>query len=87
MVFGISTEDRTTQLEFRGDVLSVDYPLLLPGAMEAEVLPDIYTHAARWPANFLIDREGLLHPAPSTDEPFSALEAEVERMLAAGADR
>ena len=37
---------------------------------------------ARYPANFLIDREGLLHPAPSTDQPFAALEAEVDRVLA-----
>ena len=36
----------------------------------------------RYPANFLIDRQGLLHPAPSTDQPFAALEAEVDRVLA-----
>ena len=37
---------------------------------------------ARYPANFLIDRQGLLHPAPSTDQPFAVLEAEVDRVLA-----
>ena len=37
---------------------------------------------ARYPANLLIDRQGLLHPAPSTDQPFAALEAEVDRVLA-----
>ena len=37
---------------------------------------------ARYPANFLIDRAGLLHPAPSTDQPFEVLEAEVDRVLA-----
>ena len=36
----------------------------------------------RYPANFLIDRGGLLHPAPSTDQPFEVLEAEVDRVLA-----
>ena len=81
-VFGISTEDEATQRNFETEVLSVDYPLLLPGAYADEVMPELFTETARYPANFLIDREGLLHPAPSTDQPFHALEAEVDRVLA-----
>ena len=81
-VFGISTEEESVQQGFRSEVLSVDYPLLLPGALADGEMPEIFTETARYPANFLIDRAGLLHPAPSTDQPFAALEAEVERVLA-----
>ena len=80
-VFGISTEDEEVQQTFRRDMVQVDYPLLLPEALEDGFVPDIFTQTARYPANFLIDREGLLHPAPSTDQPFSVLEAEVDRLL------
>ena len=82
LVYGISTEEEAVQQGFRRDVLSVDYPLLLPAALEDGVMPDIFVETARYPANFLIDREGLLHPAPSTDQPFEVLEAEVDRVLA-----
>ncbi|MCY3745624.1 MAG: TlpA disulfide reductase family protein [Acidobacteria bacterium] len=82
LVYGISTEEEAIQQDFRRDVLSVDYPLLLPGALENGVMPDIFIETARYPANFLIDRDGLLHPAPSTDQPFEVLEAEVDRVLA-----
>lgn len=82
LVYGISTEEEAVQQGFRRDVLSVDYPLLLPEALEDGVMPDIFTETARYPANFLIDRDGLLHPAPSTDQPFEVLEAEVDRVLA-----
>lgn len=83
VVFGVSTEDAETQRAFRENEVSVDYPLLLPGA-GGEAMPDIYTQTARYPANFLIDREGLLHPAPSTDRPFADLESAVSRLLAGG---
>ena len=82
LVYGISTEEEAVQQDFKRDVLSVDYPLLLPGALESGFMPDIFVETARYPANFLIDREGLLHPAPSTDQPFEVLEAEVDRVLA-----
>ncbi len=82
VVFGISTEDEETQRTFRDDLTPVRYPLLLPGALEGEEIPPVFLETARYPANFLIDREGLLHPAPSTDQPFAVLEAEVERLLA-----
>ena len=81
-VYGISTEEEGVQQGFRREVLSVDYPLLVPGGLESGVMPGIFTETARYPANFLIDRNGLLHPAPSTDQPFEVLEAEVERVLA-----
>jgi len=81
VVFGISTEEEAVQAAFRRDVVGVDYPLLVPGKLDAEILPNIFTETARYPANFLIDREGLLHPAPSTDQPFAALEAAVEALL------
>jgi thiol-disulfide isomerase/thioredoxin len=81
LVYGISTEEEATQQSFRRDVVSVDYPLLVPGALENGVMPDIFMETARYPANFLIDRDGLLHPAPSTDQPFAVLEAEVDRVL------
>ena len=81
VVFGISTEEESVQQGFRNEVLSVDYPLLVPGALTNGVMPDIFTETARYPANFLIDRDGLLHPAPSTDQPFEILEAEVDRVL------
>ena len=87
-VFGVSTEDEETQRAFRDEVLRVEYPLLLPdaggapGPAEAAFMPPIFTETARYPANFLIDRAGNLHPAPSTDRSFAVLEAEVERLLA-----
>ena len=81
LVYGISTEEEAIQRGFRTDVLSVDYPLLVPGALDNGVMPDIFIETARYPANFLIDRDGLLHPAPSTDQPFEVLEAEVDRIL------
>ena len=82
LVYGISTEEEAVQQDFRRDVLSVKYPLLVPGALENGVMPDIFVETARYPANFLIDRDGMLHPAPSTDQPFAVLEAEVDRVLA-----
>ena len=82
LVYGVSTEEEAVQQDFRREVLSLDNPLLLPGALENGVMPDIFVETARYPANFLIDREGLLHPAPSTDQPFEVLEAEVDRVLA-----
>ena len=81
VVLGISTEEESVQQSFRKDVLSVAYPLLLPNALADGFVPDIFTETARYPANFLIDRDGLLRPAPNTDQPFAVLEAEVQRVL------
>ena len=77
MVFGLSTEDVDVQRTFVGERVSVSYPLLtIEGAV-----PDIYRTTARHPANFLIDREGRLQPAPSTEQPFEKLEAAVNALL------
>jgi peroxiredoxin len=78
IVFGLSTEDLATQQNFAENTLSVSYPLL---TLEGEV-PEIYRTTARYPANFLIDRKGLLMPAPSTEQPFENLAAKVDELLA-----
>ena len=78
MIFGISTEDVATQQKF-ADEVAVSYPLL---TIEGEV-PKIYSQSARYPANFLIDRNGRLQPAPSADRPFENLEAAVAELLQA----
>ena len=77
MVFGFSTENLETQLDFEENVLSVSYPLL---TVEGDV-PEICQSTARYPANYLIDREGRLQPAPSTEQPFENLVAAVDVLL------
>ena len=77
MVFGLSTEDVDVQRKFVGELLSVSYPLLT----QKGVVPDIYRTTARYPANFLIDRQGRLQPAPSAEQPFEKLEAAVDALL------
>jgi hypothetical protein len=47
-------------------------------------VPNLYRDIARYPATFLIDRQGHLQPAPGPDHPFEELEAAVERLLNAG---
>ena len=79
MIFGISTEDVPTQQKFAEDVV-VSYPLL---TIDGDV-PDLYTQTARYPANFLIDRNGRLQPAPSVDQPFENLEAAVDALMEGG---
>ena len=77
MIFGLSTEEVETQLTFTEEV-TVSYPLL---TIQGDV-PEIFSATARYPANFLIDREGNLRPAPSVDQPFANLEAAVDALLA-----
>jgi thiol-disulfide isomerase/thioredoxin len=77
MVFGLSTEDLDTQRRFLKQGVSVSYPLLTV----AGNVPEVYRTTARFPANFLIDREGRLQPAPSTEQPFAKLEAAVNALL------
>jgi len=79
VVFGLSTEDVEVQKQFAEDV-AVSYPLL---TVLGDV-PETYSRTARYPANFLIDRSGVLRPAPSVEEPFSSLEATVDALLASG---
>jgi peroxiredoxin len=77
VVLGLSMEDIETQRKFAQEEVRVGYPLLAPTGD----IPEIFSTTARYPANFLIDREGNLHPAPSTDKPFSELETAVDRLL------
>jgi peroxiredoxin len=77
-VFGLSTEDLELQRNFRERV-AVSYPLLTVSG----TMPELYRSIQRYPANFLIDRQGRLQPAPSPEEPFEKLEAAVGALLAA----
>lgn len=76
MIFGLSTEGVEIQSTFAEEV-TVSYPLL---TIQGEV-PEIFSATARYPANFLIDREGNLRPAPSVDQPFANLEVAVDALL------
>jgi peroxiredoxin len=73
---GLSVEDPELQRQFAED-LPVSYPLL---TNEGEV-PETFGTTARYPSNFLIDREGQLRRAPSTDEPFENLVRAVDELL------
>jgi thiol-disulfide isomerase/thioredoxin len=77
VVFGFSTEDLGVQQKFAKDEISVSYPLLTADGQ----VPDLYRGTAKYPANFLIDRQGRLQPAPSTEQPFQKLEAAVDALL------
>ena len=55
----------------------MSYPLLTANGD----VPDIYRTIERYPATFLIDRDGRFQPAPSTDQPFEKLEAAVVALL------
>jgi thiol-disulfide isomerase/thioredoxin len=79
IVFGLSGEDVDLQRKYVEQV-PVSYPLL---TLRGEV-PDLYRDIARYPAIFLIDRQGRLQPAPSPDQPFERLEAAVGDLLNAG---
>ena len=79
MVFGISNEDANLQQQFR-QIVPVTYPLLTTSGD----VPNLYRDIARYPATFLIDRQGRLQPAPSPDQPFEELQAAVDRLLKAG---
>lgn len=78
-VFGISSEDADLQRRFR-QIVPVTYPLLTTSGD----VPNLYRDIARYPATFLIDRQGRLQPAPGPDHPFEELQADVERLLKAG---
>src|SRR6516165_3290378 len=71
-VFGISSEDADLQRRFR-QLVPVTYPLLTVGGQ----VPNLYRDIARYPATFLIDRQGRLQPAPRPDQTFEELQAAV----------
>jgi cytochrome c biogenesis protein CcmG, thiol:disulfide interchange protein DsbE len=76
VVLGISDETIETQQAFLRQV-PVSYPLLTitPG------VPVFYRDVAKYPAIFLIDREGRLQPAPSQSQGFKGVEEAVETLL------
>ena len=76
MVYGISSEDANLQRQFH-QLVPVTSPLLTTSGD----VPNLYRDIARYPATFLIDRQGRLQPAPGPDHPFEELQAVVERLL------
>ena len=79
IVVGLSDEDPALQRKFVQEV-PVTYPLL---TLQGQV-PNLYRDIARYPAIFLIDRQGRLQPAPGPDESFDKLEASVDGLLKSG---
>jgi thiol-disulfide isomerase/thioredoxin len=78
-VFGLSDEDLDVQRKFVAQV-PVSYSLL---TLRGEV-PNLYRDIARYPAIFLIDRQGRLQPAPGPDQPFEKLTEVVDAQLQSG---
>jgi thiol-disulfide isomerase/thioredoxin len=79
IIFGVSDEEVDVQRKYVEQV-PVTYPLL---TLRGEV-PNIYRDIARYPAIFLIDRQGRLQPAPGPDEPFEKVERAVDVLLSTG---
>jgi thiol-disulfide isomerase/thioredoxin len=79
IVFGLSDEDVNLQQKYVKEV-PVSYPLL---TLRGQV-PNLYRDIARYPAIFLIDRQGRLQPAPGPDQPFEKIEAAVDALLNSG---
>lgn len=79
IVFGLSDESSDLQRKFVEQV-PVSYPLLTISGK----VPNLYRDIARYPAIFLIDRQGRLQPAPGPDQPFAKVEAAVDALLAKG---
>jgi thiol-disulfide isomerase/thioredoxin len=77
IVFGISDEDPATQQKFLRQI-PVSYPLLKVN----DTLPNLYRDIARYPAIFLVDRNGNLQPAPDPGLPFEKITATVDALLA-----
>ena len=76
VVFGLSAEDAETQGKFLAKV-PVSYPLLTM----TEGVPNFYRDVARYPALFLVDRDGRLQPFSGPRESFMSVEAAVDRLL------
>jgi thiol-disulfide isomerase/thioredoxin len=76
VVLGISDEPIETQQAFLKQV-PVSYPLMTitPG------VPNFYREIARYPAIFLIDRAGMLQPAPGQGQGFEKVELVVTGLL------
>jgi thiol-disulfide isomerase/thioredoxin len=79
IVFGLSDEDVAKQRDFLKEI-PVSYPLLTVRGN----IPALYRDIARYPALFVIDRNGQLQPAPGPDQPFEALQSAVDQLVATG---
>jgi len=80
VVLGISGESVETQRKFLEKV-PVAYPLL---TVKGQV-PGLYQDIARYPATFLIDRQGYLQPAPDPEQSFDKLVSAVDSLLGSSA--
>ena len=78
VIFGISDEDVDVQRKYVKEVPVTYPPLTLKGQV-----PGIYREVARYPAIFLVDRQGRLQPAPGPDQPFEKLQGAVDNLLSA----
>lgn len=76
VVFGISDQSVATQRKFL-EKFPVTYPLL---TVDGDV-PSFYRDIARYPATFLIDRQGRLQPAPNPEQSFNELVSSVDSLL------
>jgi peroxiredoxin len=76
VVFGLSDEQLATQKKYLSKV-SLSYPMLTMGSG----VPGFYRDIVRFPASFLIDREGRLQPIPATEDPFVGIKSEVDQLL------
>jgi cytochrome c biogenesis protein CcmG/thiol:disulfide interchange protein DsbE len=79
VVLGISDEAIETQQAFLRQV-PVTYPLLTA----TSGVPPFYREIAKYPAIFLIDREGRLQPAPGESQGFEKVKEAVGTLLHAG---
>ncbi len=79
IAFGLSDEDVDLQKQFLRQV-PVTYPLLTQSGQ----VPALYRDISRYPAVFLIDRQGQLQPAPGPERPFEELEATIDALLHKG---
>ena len=79
VVLGISDETVETQEAFLRQV-PVTYPLLTT----TSGVPPFYREIARYPAIFLIDREGRLQPSPGEGQGFEKVEEAVAALLHEG---
>ena len=76
VVLGMSDENIETQKRFQDEV-KVSYPLL---TWKGNV-PHFYRDIARYPALFLIDRQGKVQPAPDPEQPFEKIAVSVDALL------
>ena len=79
IVLGMSDETIAKQQAFLRQV-PVTYPLLTitPG------VPAFYREIAKYPAIFLIDRKGRLHPSPNESQGFGSVEEAVDSLIDGG---